>query len=406
MEVAIIGGGYLGLSTALHLAEAGIRVALLEAQTCGYGASGRNTGFVVPDLKATIGPHEVERHLGAGHARRLLEMVAGSGNAVFDIIERHQIACAPERVGWTQPASTPEAAALLRARAETWRRAGSDIRYMDRDEVTAATGIKGYFGAMHVASGGQINPYAYVRGLARACAREGVSIFEHSPALKIKSMAGGHRISTAKGTVTAKKVLLATNAMDKSLNQAMSTSIIATRIFQIATQPLPEAVRAQILPTRTPLSDTRQHTFALRWSPDHRLVTGGLVFPGPGRVERAKRFFARRLEKLAPSGHDYRAEIAWNGVIAVTLEWLPRMSVLGDGLYGAIGCNGRGIAMTTALGQQIAGLLSSEIAQDRFVLPITPPKPAPGRRMAELGPHLFLPLSRLRDWRAARRNGV
>jgi glycine/D-amino acid oxidase-like deaminating enzyme len=403
-DVAIVGGGFLGLSSALHLAESGVRVALLEAAICGYGASGRNTGFVVPDLKATIGPHEVARHIGEVHAQRLLSLVSGSGQAVFDLIRRLDIACSPEQVGWTQPAATPEMGDVLEARARTWRQAGSDVRYMDRQEVEAATGIPGYFGAMHVASGGQINPFAYARGLARACLERGVALYETSPALSIASQGDTHLIRTPRGSVRAKKVLLATNAMTRGLNRPMADSVIATRIFQIATQVLPAEARTKILPSRAPISDTRHHTFALRWSPDGRLVTGGLVFPGPGRIERAKGFFTRRLEKLAPSGHAYRAELAWSGVIAVTLEWLPRMSRLGEGIYGAIGCNGRGIAMTTALGEQIAAFLSGAIGEDAFVVPIGAPKPAPGRRMAELGPHLFLPLSTWRDWRDARRN--
>ncbi len=396
-QLAVIGGGFLGLSTALHAARAGADVVVLEAHQPGYGASGRNTGFVVPSLKSSIGPMEAEAALGPVYADRLLRLVARSGRTVFDLVRAEGIDCAAQQVGWLQPGHCSAAEAMLRERLSRLLAAGVDATFLDRAAMEAKTGLPSLHGGLMVASGGLVNPLAYARGLADAAERAGAAVCGDSPVTGLSPVSEGWRITTPDGMLTAARVVVTTNAMGGWLVPDYRASFIPVRVFQIATQVLPEAVRARLLPSHAPVADTRRHTFALRWSPDGRLVTGGMVTFGPGRAERAKRSFLRRLERFVPDCPPLRAEYCWTGLIAGVPDFLPRMMQLAPGLWGAMGCNGRGIALTTALGREIAMLASGTMASDDFVLPVTPPRPLPFARLAGAGPHLWLPWSNLRD---------
>lgn len=396
-EAVIVGAGFLGLSSALHAAEAGLDVVLLETRQPGYGASGRNTGFVVPSLKTSLGPDEVTRALGPDRAERLLRLVAGSGRAVFDLIARHGIKCDAVRNGWLQPAHSRSAEAMLRSRMPRLLAAGVDAEWLDREAMLKHTGLPVLHGGIKVVSGGQITPLAYARGLARAAQFAGVRLFGDSPVTHLEQVGEGWRVRTPGGEVRTSRVLMATNALIGGLLPELRASIIPARVFQIATQVMPDSVREAILPQMAPVADTRRHTFALRWSPDRRLVTGGMVPPLPGRMALARRLFAGRLRQLVPGLPEIRADYVWSGVIAGTLDFLPRMMRLRPGLDAAIGCNGRGVALTTALGREIGPWLAGKIADAELTLPLTPPRPIPFSRVSGLGPHLILPVWEARD---------
>jgi glycine/D-amino acid oxidase-like deaminating enzyme len=257
----------------------------------------------------------------------------------------------------------------------------------------------GYHGALFIPTGGQINPLAYARGLARACVARGVEMYEHT---RVTSFAqGGARwiARTRQASVTAERVLLTTNALIGRLVPEVAASIIPARVFQIATQTFDADTRQKILPTRSPIADTRRHTFAVRWSPDGRLITGGLVMPGPGRLERAKRIFTERLAKFVPVHTSVETPYVWTGVVAATLDSLPRFMSVAPGMDAAIGCNGRGVALTTSLGKELAMLYSTGMPSGEFVLPHEKPKSVPLRWLAELGPYVWLPWSEFRDRR-------
>ena len=395
-DVAIVGAGFLGLSAALHLAEAGIRVVVAEAEEPGFGASGRNTGFVVPSLKTAIGPADVRERLGAA-GDRLTALVGQSGTLVFDLIARHALACSAERTGWMQPAHTAAMLEVLMQRREDWRARGRSVEILSAEETARRVGAPGYHGALFDPTGGQIDPLAYARGLAAAAGRLGAAIHPRTRVERLERAGPRWALVTTQGRILAERVLLATNALVGPLSAAVAASIVPVRVRQIATQPLSPELHAMILPGRSPLADTRRHTLAVRWSPDGRLLTGGLVLPGPGARARTVRAFVRRLERLYPAAGPLRADYVWNGVIAATMDSLPRFAALAPGLDAAIGCNGRGIALTTALGRDIAGLYAGTLAAGEFPLPHRAPEPVPGRRLARIGPSFWLPWSNLRD---------
>jgi glycine/D-amino acid oxidase-like deaminating enzyme len=268
---------------------------------------------------------------------------------------------------------------------------------LDAAETERRTGIAGYHGALFDPTGGQLNPLAYARGLADAAIKTGARLFEATPVTSLSRDATNWIAQTPTGSVRAGHVILTTNALVGNLMPELAESIIPTRVYQIATGVLPAEARTRILPAGAPVSDTRRHTFAVRWSPDGRLVTGGLIWPGPWSRERAARTFTRRLEHFFPHLGTVSAEFVWNGVIAATIDALPKYLSLAPGLDAAIGCNGRGVALTTSLGREIAGLYAGTIAPRDFVLPHLPPRAVPGRGWAQIGPHVWLPWSNLRD---------
>ncbi|MCR8548981.1 FAD-binding oxidoreductase [Salipiger sp. P9] len=396
-DIVLVGAGYLGLNTALTLAAEGVSVVLIEAQEPGFGASGRNTGFVVPTLKKALSPANVVASFGKARGEAFSRMIGGSGERLFSLVQRLGIPDA-EQTGWLQPAHSRAALESNRAQVAEWQALGFDVRLLGRGETRAMTGMPGYHGAMYIPTGGQVNPLAYARGLTRACLAAGVRIFARSAVTGIApAPGGGWRLRSAGGQVTAREVVLTTNAMVGPLCRKVDASIIPTRSFQIATQRFDAEMQARILPARAPVADTRRHLFAARWSPDGRIVGGGLVYPGPGRMARTRRRFERRFARFLPELGAVRAEYAWTGTVSVTLDGLPRLYRLGEGLWAPIACNGRGVALTTAFGHELGRFLAGRTSAEDFVVPITQPDPVPLRAFATLGPYLWLPWSEFRD---------
>lgn len=396
-DIVVVGAGYLGMNTALHLAASGLSVTLLEAQEPGFGASGRNTGFVVPTLRRALSPSNVVTKFGEKRGEAFNAIVGGSGKHLFSLMRDNGIECDAEQTGWMQPAHSRAALAACAAQVDEWRQRGFDVELLDRAETERRTGTKDYHGAMMIPTGGQINPLAYARGLARACAAKGVGVFARSPVTAMERDGDRWTVRTARGQVRAPRVVLAANAMVGRLCPAVDAAIIPTRSFQIATQRFDEATQRRILPSRSPIADSRRHLFAARWSPDRRIVGGGLVYPGPFRMARTRRRFEKRFARFLPELGPVRAEYAWTGTVAVTLDSLPRMFRLAEGLWTPIGCNGRGVALTAAYGREVARFLAGKVTADDFVVPVTTPEPIPLRVFATLGPYFWLPYSEYRD---------
>ena len=186
-DCVIVGGGFTGLSTALHLADRGLKTVLVEANEPGWGASGRNGGQVIPGLK--LDPSEMRARYGEERGRRLTATVGATADLVFDLIDLHGIECNARRSGWIQGAPGPKGFAEVRRRAEEWAALGADVGVLDRDEVRARVGGGDYVGAYLDRRGGTINPLSYARGLARAAAAAGAAIHGDSPAIALERVA-------------------------------------------------------------------------------------------------------------------------------------------------------------------------------------------------------------------------
>lgn len=395
VDLAIVGGGFLGLSTALHTAEKGISVAVLEAEIIAWGATGRNAGFVVPNF-AKRDPHDIIAQLGPARGERLVGFAAGSADLVFDLIKRHAIECDAVQSGWIQPAHSPPALQKTRSRVEQWARRGRPTVALDRPAVEELTGVRGYLGGWMDRSGGVLNPVEYARGLADAAEKAGARIFEHTRVASIDHLGDGWALKTASGSVRAGKVLVATNAYGGPLDRALRRTYFPLKIFQIATAPLPREIRTRLLPGGQGVGDTRRNLFTFRFDGEHRLITGGMHVFGPGADTRVPRAIWRRLAKHLDLPEIPPLEYSWSGMAAVEPDFLPRLVDLGPGLIAGFACNGRGIAMTTSMGKVLADWADGTKPQD-LPLPFAPPAPIPLHGLTRHAPNMLLPLSMLRD---------
>lgn len=395
VDLAIVGGGFSGLSTALHTAEKGSSVAVLEAEIIAWGATGRNAGFVVPNF-AKRDPDDIIAQLGPERGERLVDSATGSADLVFDLIKRHGIECDAVQSGWIQPAHSPAALEKTRSRAEQWARRGKPAVALDRQAIEDLTGVRGYPGGWMDRSGGVLNPVEYARGLADAAEKAGARIFEHTRVASIDRMADGWTLKTASSSVRARKVLIATNAYGGPLDRTLQRTYFPLKIFQIATAPLPREIRARLLPGGQGVGDTRRNLFTFRFDSENRLITGGMHVLGPGADARVPQAIWRRLAKYLDLPGIPPLEYSWSGMAAVEPDFLPHLVDLGPGLIAGFACNGRGIAMTTAMGKVLADWASGTKPQD-LPLPFAPPSPIPFHRLMRHAPNMLLPLSMLRD---------
>ncbi len=394
-DVAIVGAGFLGLSTALHLALRGIRVIVLEAHEPGFGASGRSSGFVVPSFVTPLGPDRVREMLGNDCGERICRLVGDSGNLVFDLIRDHAIKCEGEQSGWLQPVHSSARIAFLEQRQSEWSAQGKSLELLDRRGIRRLTGMNSYHAALLDRTGGQLNSLGFVRGLAKAALSAGATIWTGTRVEEIRKGAQRWELRCRDSLVSAECVVLATNALDSTLASKSARSRLPVVFHQIATSPLDAANRERILPENQCLTDTRRDMFAFRWTVDGRLITGGLPLPAVSsqRVHAALR---RRLLSMVPVSGPCEIDYGWRGVIAISRHLLPQVTEVDNGLFTAVGCCGRGIALSTALGRELAAFLYSG-DPNTLSVPTGPSAPLPGRALLRHLPALLLPWFRMRD---------
>ena len=401
-DVCVVGGGFTGLSTALHLAEAGARVVVLEAEDPGFGASGRNHGQVVPML-SRYGPEETVARFGPEEGERFNRFTAEAAKLVFELIDRLGIDCDARPVGWLLPVDSPARDGTVRARAEAWARRGMPVRYLERDETEAMTGSRHWQGALHHAWGGNIQPLAFARGLAKAAIDAGAAVHARSPATALARSGGRWRIETPGGAVTADQAVLATNGYTGGLWPGLKRAVVPFRLFLAATAPQGGNVRRHILPGDVSVSDSRTLLWPFRWDREGRMVMGGdIVLPWRARG-RAETVARRRLQAAFPELGDAEFEFVWDGKVAMTVDRLPRAMELGPGVWTALGYNGRGVALATAMGRLLAGrCLEGLKADDPVPAALRRPHPVPSNGLAVPIARAMLLRFRRQDAKAAR----
>ncbi|MEM0937928.1 MAG: FAD-binding oxidoreductase [Pseudomonadota bacterium] len=368
VDVAIVGGGYTGLSTALHCAEAGLSAHVLEAKRLGFGGSGRNVGLV--NAGVWHPPAKVGAALGPTYGPRFVARFGAGPETVFGLIEKHQIRCEATRTGTIHAAHAPSGMADLKARHKEWQRLGAPVELLSRRAVAEVTGSNAFFGGLRDHRAGTINPMGYVRGLARAARGAGAEISTGVRVTGLRQDAGGWIVETDQGTARARSVVLGTNAYTDALWPGLSQVFTRIHYFQLATEPLGDRVQG-ILPERQGLWDTAPIMSSLRRDSENRLIIGsmGTIF-GQAEGGLSQRWAQRQLRRLFPGLGPVRFEEAWHGQIAMTPDHLPRIYRLADGLFTPIGYNGRGITTGTLFGQAMAGLLTGMDAAD-LPLPIS-----------------------------------
>ncbi|TGQ68366.1 FAD-binding oxidoreductase [Mesorhizobium sp. M00.F.Ca.ET.186.01.1.1] len=395
VDLAIVGGGFTGLSTALHAAAKGLSVAVLEAEIIAWGATGRNAGFVVPNF-AKMDPDAISAHLGPERGERLIEFAAGSADLVFGLIEQHGIACDAEQNGWIQAAHSEAALQKVRSRARQWAERGRPAVTLDRQQTEALTGARFYAGGWMDRSGGVLNPVEFAQGLADAAEKAGARIIEHTRVISIDRSSDGWTLNTPSGSLRAGKVLVATNAYGGALNPTLQRTYFPLKVFQIATAPLPSKTRERLLPGGQGFSDTRRNLITFRFDAQNRLISGGMHVISAGADRRVPQAIRRRLSKRLELRDLPPLDYSWSGIAAVEPDFLPHLIDLGPGLIAARACNGRGIAMTTAMGKVLADWADGTEARD-LSLPFAPPAQIPFHGLLRYAPNMLLPWSILRD---------
>lgn len=374
-DVLVIGGGYAGLSTALHLAERGVKTIVLEAREIGFGGSGRNGGQVIPGLK--YDPDDLISMFGQEKGERLLRFAGATADTVFNLIDRHAMDVPHVRKGWIQGAHTDEALRIAHGRAAQWARHGADAQPLDRDQVARLLGTDRYLGGWVDNRAGAVQPLSYVRGLARAALNAGALIHTETPVTGLKREGGKWTASTARGaTVTAERVVMCTNAYGGDLLPGLKTSIIDANTFQVATAPLPESVRAGIFPEGHVTSDTRNLLLYFRLDHQGRLLMGGR---GPFREPKGPQDWAhleRVMFKMFPQVAGTPFEYRWCGRVAITRDYLPHLHEPQPGLLVDIGCQGRGVGLQTSMGRAMAQYVATGDAA-ALPVPLSPVVPFP-----------------------------
>ncbi len=383
VDVAVVGGGFTGLSTALHLAEMGASVAVLEAVAIGFGASGRNFGLVNAGM--WVRPEDLPQLLGADHGERLLNLLGDGPAAVWKLIEKHAIDCDPVKNGTLHCAVGKKGMAEIKERARQWTARGAPVRLLDAAETASRTGSAAYTSSLLDLRAGTIQPLAYVRGLARAALRAGAKIYTGSAATGAEGSQGKWIVRTASGSVEAGWIVMATDAYTIADTPwpEIRREQIHLPYFNLTTKPLSDNVRQSILPGREGAWDTRQVLSSFRLDRDGRLIFGSVgALRGHGTaIHRA--WAKRAVQKLFPQLGDVEFETEWYGLIGMTDNHLPKFHRFAPNVVGFSGYNGRGIAPGTVFGRVLAGHILGRITEGELPLPVTAPRDAAFRTVKE-----------------------
>jgi glycine/D-amino acid oxidase-like deaminating enzyme len=347
---------------------------LLEATTIGAGASGRNNGQVIPTL-TRHDPISVQRVLGEGRGEAFLRMLAGSADLLFSLTDRYGIDCDPVRNGWFQAAHSPGRARAGAARAAQWQARGMPAEAMDAVTLRAHLGGGAYAGGWRHGGGGHINPLAFTRGLARAVVQEGAAVHERSPVLSLQREGEVWRLRCPGGELRAPRVVLATAAYTGALWPGLARTMVPVTSYQLATEPLGVAGEG-ILPADEACSDTRNDLRYFRKDRDGRLVTGGALALQVDVRRRLTRLVGAKLAETFPALAGRPLPHFWAGRIAMTTDRLPRLHRSPDGMVAWIGCNGRGLALCTAMGAVVRDAVLGR-ADEELALPVTALRPVP-----------------------------
>lgn len=401
-DVAIVGGGYTGLSAAIHLADAGAQAVVLEAEEPGFGASGRNGGQVNPGLKHD--PDDLEARYGAETGARLVHTASCTADLVFELIRRFDIPCDAVRTGWIQPAHDAAALATLSARAAQWQRRGVDVRVLSQAEVAGLTGSRRYIGGTLDPRGGALQPLAYARGLARAAVGLGARVYRDSRVLSLTARGDAWHLALAGGSVTARRVILATNAYTDTVHDGLRRSIVAVPSSQVATVPLTAAQRASVLPGGQTVSDSYNLLRYFRLDARGRLVMGTRGLYGARPIGEFDRAFEFAIRDIYPELATVPLEHRWTGYVAMTADHVPHLNDVAPGLQAAVGYNGRGVAMATMLGR-LAARRAIGAHDPEYLYPTTPLQPMPLHRFSRIGVRATIAYLRLQDQRRVERDG-
>ncbi len=351
-DVVVIGGGFTGVSAALAAAERGFSVILLESQTIGFGASGRNGGQLIPGLRWSLS--EIDGEFGRERAKAIFDL-AWRNSAVLRRIKQHDIEC-DLKPGHLEAAFKPDHFGAMANEAEFMAREfgwNSVQTISAQDMGTHIAGGK-YHGGLYETAGGHFHPLNYLLGLAKAALAAGAQIYENSPAMRVDDV-GYVIVTTAQGRVTAKHAIIATDAWTHTIAADLGSYTVPIMNYNIATAPLANA--DDLLPSDAAVADSRFVLNYFRLSADKRMIFGGgekYVQTPPADIGA---FVRKHMTEVFPSLAAVPIDYAWGGSVAVTMNRLPHLGRKGN-LFYAHGFSGHGALITTLAGELIAETVS------------------------------------------------
>jgi glycine/D-amino acid oxidase-like deaminating enzyme len=355
-DVAVIGGGYTGVSAARTLARHGLKVAVLEAETLGWGASTRNGGFVLPGFK--LGAQALLKRFGLERARALYEASRESLRFVERLVADEGIDCELRRCGHVSLAWRPSHhRRLVQSQALYARTFAHETTLVPSDRLGDVIGSPIYHGGLLDPEAGSLHPAKFFWGLAEAAHRAGAGLFEHTRVRSIDRAPGGFSLDTGERRLRAREVIVATNGYSGPAHPALRRRIIPLGSYLIATEPLEPSLAAELIPGARVLSDTKNLLYYFRLSEDRRLLFGGRVAFGPTSTAEAARHLATGVRAVFPQLRDVQVEYTWSGKVAFTRDQLPHAGVW-DGVHYALGYCGHGVAMATYLGARLGSTLA------------------------------------------------
>lgn len=371
-DLVVVGAGCTGLSAALHAAERGLSVVVLEGGRVGWGASGRNGGQVIPGLRK--GATELIRLYGVERARALLDLAFEARTLVGDLIEHHGIGCGFRATGHLLGAVKPSDARLMNAEADCL----ATVFEYPHAEFLSANEARGwvdtpYYGALLDRLGGHLHPLNFTLGLAKAAVAAGVRIFEHSPAVSLLQ-SGGVTVATPEGAVFAAHAVLAGDALLGGLAEELEARIMPVANYLVATAPLPDA--AALIPSDAAVSDTRFVVDYYRLTSDGRLLFGGGERYSPSPPADIAGFVRPYMEKVFPRLRGVTIDHAWGGLVSITRTRLPHVGRSGAVLF-AQGYSGMGAILSTLAGKLLVEAIMGETGRYDLFAGVAPP-PFPG----------------------------
>jgi glycine/D-amino acid oxidase-like deaminating enzyme len=380
VDVAVIGGGFCGLSAARTLAKRGVNVAVFEAETFGWGASSRNGGMALTGMKLPV-PALIKRY-GSETVRKMYAASLESIDCVEQIVREENIDCNFSRCGHLEVASKQahfdgyeESAALIR------HEFNHELRIIPKSELRAEIGSEIYFGGMVDETSAGLNPARYVAGLAQAARRAGACLHDHTRVTSIEPEAINgvrqFRVRTSKGTVAAREVLLASGAYTTGATPTLRKKIIPIGSYIIATEILSADLARELSPRNRMIYDSKHFLYYYRLTPDNRMLFGGRAafFPETeNTVRQSAEILRRGMIGVYPQLRGTKVEFVWGGTLDFTLDVMPHAGKI-DGMYFAAGFAGHGVAAATWFGAKLAGLICgdpNDIPFDGIKFPTAP----------------------------------
>ena len=369
VDVAVIGGGYTGLSAARTLAKSGAKVAVLEANTIGWGASSRNGGMVLTGLK--LGMQTVQKRYGREIARRLFQASLESIDTVEQIVKDEDIDCGFARTGHLLAANKPKHFEALQAEVEFMEKEfDHEVRLVWRENQREEIGTELYHGALVDEVSGGLNPAQYVAGLACATEKAGATLHAKARVTRLRREGRRFIVETVKGSLSAESVFVATSGYTGNVVRKLQKKIIPIGSFIIATERLPEALAHELSPKNRMIFDYKHYLNYFRlW--DRRLIFGGRAafFPETSNtIRRSAEILRREMVQVYPRLKDVKVENVWGGTLDFAFDMMTHAGEV-DGIYYSLGYAGHGVAMATYLGKTVAeAMIKGNIKEHPFNL--------------------------------------